>query len=127
MMEKEIMKIIIQDEKSKEEIIYNHILSTLSPEEQIKYLKSKVLGLEKDLKRRTHYIFLFLITFLFLCLGILLLAFDLYIFGIFVIFLVFVGIILRFMFMLRSYQGEMQGNEFDKVEELKKSLQKKLK
>ena len=127
MMEKEIMKIIIQDEKSKEEIIYNHILSTLSPEEQIKYLKSKVLGLENDLKRRTHYIFLFLITFLFLCLGILLLAFDLYIFGIFVIFLVFVGIILRFMFMLRSYQGEMQGNEFDKVEELKKSLQKKLK
>lgn len=126
-MEKEIMKIIIQDEKSKEEVIYNHILSSLSKEEQIRYLKSKVLYLEAELKNRMQFIFLFLFSFVLLCLGILFLSFDLYVLGIFFIFAVFATLIWKFVFVFRSFRKNILDDEFYKLEDLKKSLLQKLK
>ncbi len=121
------MKLIIQEEKSKEEIIYNHILSTLSKEEQIQYLKNKVFILEKELKTRMCYTLLFLFSFLLLCLGILFLTLDLYVLGIISIVAVFLFVILKFMFTIRSYSKSMQDSAFGKIEDLKKSLEQKLK
>lgn len=121
------MKIIIQDEKSKEEIIYNHILSNLSKEEQIKYLKNKVLSLEKEMKTRTHYIITFLLTFLLLCLGIILLTYDFYVFGILLIGIAFLFITCKWILTIHSCKKEIEDTEFSKIEDTKKALEKKLK
>ena len=99
----------------------------LTMDEQVKFLRNKTFSLEKELKERTNNILLFLFSFLVLCVGILLLCFDLYILGIVLILATFLFIVLKLLLNFRIKEKALKNNEFDKVEELIQLFSKKLK
>ena len=115
------------DEKSKSEIIYNNIIDGLNKEDQIKYLKSKVTLLELQMKNKLIALILFLIVLVGFSIGIYFLVLDLYVIGTLVIFLTFIGVMIRFNMMYKSVIKVTHSMEFDKVEKLKKLLDKRLK
>ena len=115
------------DEKSKSEIVYNNIIDGLNKEDQIKYLKSKVTLLELQMKNKLVALILFLIVLVGFSIGIYFLILDLYILGSLVIFLTFIGVMIRFNMMYKSIIKVTHSMEFDKVEKLKKLLDKRLK
>lgn len=115
------------DEKSKSEIVYNNIIDGLNKEEQIKYLKSKVTLLELQMKNKLIALILFLIVLVGFSIGIYFLILDLYVLGSIVIFLTFIGVMIRFNMMYKSIIKITHNMEFDKVEKLKKLLDKRLK
>ena len=115
------------DEKSKSEIVYNNIIDGLNKEDQIKYLKSKVTLLELQMKNKLIALILFLIVLVGFSIGIYFLVLDLYVIGTLVIFLTFIGVMIRFNMMYKSVMKVTHSMEFDKVEKLKKLLDKRLK
>lgn len=115
------------DEKSKSEIVYNNIIDGLNKEDQIKYLKSKVTLLELQMKNKLIALILFLIVLVGFSIGIYFLVLDLYVIGTLVIFLTFIGVMIRFNMMYKSIIKVTHSMEFDKVEKLKKLLDKRLK
>lgn len=115
------------DEKSKSEIVYNNIIDGLNKEDQIKYLKSKVTLLELQIKNKLIALILFLIVLVGFSIGIYFLVLDLYVIGTLVIFLTFIGVMIRFNMMYKSIIKVTHSMEFDKVEKLKKLLDKRLK
>lgn len=115
------------DEKSKSEIVYNNIIDGLNKEDQIKYLKSKVTLLELQMKNKLIALILFLIVLVGFSIGIYFLVLDLYVIGTLVIFLTFIGVMIRFNMMYKSVIKVTHSMEFDKVEKLKKLLDKRLK
>ena len=90
------------DEKSKSEIVYNNIIDGLNKEDQIKYLKSKVTLLELQMKNKLIALILFLIVLVGFSIGIYFLVLDLYVIGTLVIFLTFIGVMIRFNMMYKS-------------------------
>lgn len=129
MKKEEKITLVINPDKTKEEIIYENVVSNLhlTMDEQVKFLRNKTFSLEKELKERTNNILLFLFSFLVLCFGILLLCFDLYILGIVLILATFLFIVLKLLLNFRIKEKALKNNEFDKVEELIQLFSKKLK
>ena len=115
------------DEKSKSEIVYNNIIDGLNKEDQIKYLNSKVTLLELQMKNKLIALILFLIVLVGFSIGIYFLVLDLYVIVTLVIFLTFIGVMIRFNMMYKSVIKVTHSMEFDKVEKLKKLLDKRLK
>lgn len=115
------------DEKSKSEIVYNNVIDNLNKDDQIKYLKSKVTLLELQMKNKLIALILYLIVLVGFSIGIYFLILDLYVLGALVIFLTFVGVMIRFNMMYKSIIKVTHSMEFDKVEKLKKLLDKRLK
>lgn len=115
------------DEKSKSEIVYNNVIDSLNKDDQIKYLKSKVTLLELQMKNKLVALILYLIVLVGFSIGIYFLILDLYVLGALVIFLTFIGVMIRFNMMYKSIIKVTHSMEFDKVEKLKKLLDKKLK
>ncbi|MBE6159766.1 MAG: hypothetical protein E7157_01825 [Lactobacillales bacterium] len=115
------------DEKSKSEIVYNNVIDSLNKDDQIKYLKSKVTILELQMKNKLVALILYLIVLVGFSIGIYFLILDLYVLGALVIFLTFIGVMIRFNMMYKSIIKVTHNMEFDKVEKLKKLLDKKLK
>ena len=110
MNKNEKIHIIVGEEKNKEELIYNNV-STL----------------EEKLKVRMFYTLILLFGFLSLCFSIILLIFDLYIPGIILIFTTFLFVIIKLSFHFRDRLQKYTSSEFDKVDQLKKLLEEKLK
>lgn len=129
MKKEEKITLVINPDKTKEEIIYENVVSNLhlTMDEQVKFLRNKTFSLEKELKERTNNILLFLFSFLVLCFGILLLCFDLYILGIVLILATFLFIVLKLLLNFKIKEKALKNNEFDKVEELIQLFSKKLK
>lgn len=115
------------DEKSKSEIVYNNVMENLNKEEQIKYLKSKVTILELQMKNKLIALILFLIVLVGFLIGIYFLILDLYLLGSLIIFGTFIGVMIRFNMMYKSIIKVTHSMEFDKVERIKKLLDKRLK
>lgn len=115
------------DETSKSEIVYNNIIENLAKEDQIKYLKSKVTLLEIEMKNKLISLILFLIVLVGFSIGIYFLILDLYLIGTLIIFLTFIGVMIRFYMIYKSIIKVTHSMEFDKVEKLKKLLDKRLK
>ena len=115
------------NEKSKSEIVYNNVIDSLNKDDQIKYLKSKVTLLELQMKNKIVALILFLIVLVGFSIGIYFLILDLYLLGSLVIFLTFIGVMIRFNMMYKSIIKVTHSMEFDKVEKLKKLLDKRLK
>lgn len=132
MKTKEFKKINIAingDENNRSEIIYNNIISNLNltQEEQVKYLKNKASSLELELKNRRLTTLLCFISIIGISFGISLLVRDLYLLGSLFIAVTFIGVILRFYLMHRTIINNTKSKEFDKVEQLKKLLEERLK
>ena len=132
MKTKEFKKINIAingDENNRSEIIYNNIISNLNltQEEQVRYLKNKASSLELELKNRRLTALLCFISIVGISFGISLLIKDLYILGILFIAVTFIGVILRFNLMHKTIIENTKSKEFDKVEQLKKLLEERLK
>lgn len=129
MKKEEKMTFVIDPDKSKSDIIYDNIVSTLhlTMDEQVKYLRRKNYLLEEKLAERTKYILLFLFTFLALCFGIGLLCFDFYILGTILIIATFIFVIITLLLNFKNKAEEFRTNEFDKIDEYIDVLKSKLK
>lgn len=127
MKTKELKKINILingDENNKTEIVYNNVIQNLglTEEEQIKYLKSKISELEVEKKNRTLTFLLILISIIGISFGLLLLIKDLYFLGALFIITTFIGVILRFYLMYRDVMNINKNMEYDKIEQIRKLL-----
>lgn len=129
---KDPKKINIQingDESNKSEIIYNNVIHNmnLDDKEQIEYLKAKITHLELELKTKSLTYLLCIISILGLGFGIFLLAQDIYILGILFIVSTFVGVILRFYLMYKNVVYVKKNGDYDKIEQLRRILNERLK
>lgn len=115
------------NENSKSEIVYNNVIQELNKDEQIKYLKSKVILLEIEMRNKLIALLLILISIIGFSAGIYFLVLDFYILGSLFIFLTFIGVMIRFYLMYKSILKVTHSMEFDKVEHLRKMLNMKLK
>ena len=79
------------------------------------------------MKNKLIALILFLIVLVGFSIGIYFLVLDLYVIGTLVIFLTFIGVMIRFNMMYKSVIKVTHSMEFDKVEKLKKLLDKRLK
>jgi len=129
MKKEEQINLIINDEKTKKELIYNNVVHNLklSNNDEVKYLKKKVFSLEEELSIRMMYTLVLLFSFITLSFGIILMAFDLYILGILMIFATFGFVILKLILSFKKALKGAKSDEFDKVDELIKTLEEKLK
>ncbi len=120
---------ITGDESNRSEIIYNNVISNMSltEEEQIKYLKRKSETLELELKNKKLTILLTIISIIGISFGIMLLVKDLYFLGTLFIVITFVGVICRFYLMYKNMIQSTKSKEFEKIENLKRILEDKLK
>lgn len=115
------------NEKSKSEIVYNNVMNNLDDKEKVKYLKSKVTTLELEMKNRLVALILILCTIVGFSIGIYFLALDLFVLGTVVIFLTFITVMIRFYMMYKAILKVTHNMEFDKIEQLKRSIDKRLK
>lgn len=129
MKKEETINIVIQGEKTKEELIYNTVIRNLnlSTADEVKYLKGRVCTLESEMKTRMMYTLIFLFAFVILCFGIILIAFDLYVLGTLLIFATFAFVIVKLIFHFRSTIKVVKNDDFERVDELKNLLETKLK
>lgn len=123
------INLVINGEKTKDELIYNNVIQNLnlSTADEVKYLKNKVFTLETELKTRMMYTLVFLLAFVSICFGIIMLAFDLYILGSILIFATFAFVVIKLILYFRSTIKLVKNDEYEKVDELKKLLEMKLK
>ena len=126
---KKINIMINGDESDREEIIYNNIISNLNltTEEQLAYLKNRNLILELELKNRRLTALLSFISLVGITLGIILLIKNIYFLGILFILVTFIGVITRFYLMYKNMIESNKHSEFEKIEQLKKLLEERLK
>lgn len=126
---KKINIMINGDENDREEIIYNNIISNLNltTEEQLAYLKNRNLNLELELKNRRLTALLSFISLVGITLGIILLIQNIYFLGILFILVTFIGVITRFYLMYKNMIESNKHSEFEKIEQLKKLLEERLK
>lgn len=129
---KDIKKINISingDENNKSEIVYNNVIQNLglTEEEQVKYLKTKITHLEMELKNKSLTALLTLISALGIGFGLFLMIQDLYFLGSLFVITTFVGIIVRFYLMYKNVANMYKSMEFDKIEQLRKVLNERIK
>ncbi len=115
------------DENSKSEIVYNNVIGNLKEEEKIKYLKSKVTSLEIEMKNKTTFLILIVISLICFAIGIYFLILDLYLLGTIAIVLTFIGVIIKLNLMYKNILRVTRSMEFDKIEHLRKLLNSTLK
>jgi len=117
------------DETNRSEIIYNNLISNmnLTQDEQVKYLKNKASSLELELKNRRLTSLLCFISVVGISFGVTLLVQDLYFLGVLFILVTFVGVITRFHLMYKTMIENTKSREFDRVENLRKLLEERLK
>ena len=126
---KKINIMINGDESDREEIIYNNIVSNLgwATQEQLAYVKNGSLNLELELKNRRLTALLSFISLVGITLGIILLIQNIYFLGILFILVTFIGVITRFYLMYKNMIESNKHSEFEKIEQLKKLLEERLK
>ncbi len=117
------------EETNKSEIVYNNVVKNmkLTKEEQVEYLKHKVSQLELEMKNKTAFVLLFLISFVGIGLGLFLVILNIYWLGIILVFGTFLGVVIRFYLMYKNTIKMVRTSEYDKVEQLRKMLNLKLK
>lgn len=115
------------NEKSKNEIIYNNVMEELNQEEQVKYLKSKVTRLELEMKNKMVALILILSSIIGFSIGIYFLILNLFVLGTIIIFSTFIVVMIRFYMMYKSILNIIRDKEFDKVDQLYKLLNSRLK
>lgn len=131
-MEKDILNIAINgDEKNKNEIVYNNIIDAMSKlkmtkEEQIDYLKTKVVTLEQEYQNKISIIITLVIVFIILCVGMYLLAIDSYALGVIVIIFSFVVAVYK-LIRTNIVDRKIKNKKYMELESLRNNLNSLLK
>lgn len=117
------------EETSKNEIIYNNLIENmkLTEKDQLNYLKTKVINLELEEKNKRLTLLLCLISLIGICFGCYLLIVDFYLLGILFIIGTFIGVIIRSYLMFKNILNTTRSTKYDKIENLRKILDSKLK
>lgn len=128
-MEEKILISITGDEKVKNEIIYNSLIENMNmtSEQQVKYLKDKVIHLEIEMKNQIIADILILLSIIAICVGIYLMAEDFFLPGVLIIALTFLCVVVRFIFIYRSLAKLNKSVEYDRIEHLRKLMDARLK
>ncbi len=131
-MEKEVLSINISgEEKNKNEIIYNNIVSAMntlkmSKEDQIEYLKTKVATMESEYQNNIAILITIGISCLLLALGLYLVAMDQVLLGVALVIIAFLLTIAKFLLTLRKYTS-IRSKKYIELESLRKNLDSLLK
>ncbi|MDD3453441.1 MAG: hypothetical protein PHN42_04155 [Bacilli bacterium] len=117
------------DETSKNEIVYNNVIDNmkLTEKEQLTYLRNKVISLEMEMRNKKLTLLLALISIIGITFGCYLLIMDFYILGITFIVGTFSGVMIRSYLMFKNIINITKSNKFDRIENLRKLLDKKIK
>lgn len=120
---------ITGDENNKTEIVYNNVIQNmnLTSEEQINYLKNKINELELENKNRSLTSLLILISIIGIGFGLFLLIQDIYFLGSLFIITTFVGAIIRFYLMYKNVTNLNKNIEYEKIEQIRRLLEERLK
>lgn len=120
---------ITGDENNKTEIIYNNVIQNmnLTSEEQINYLKNKINELELENKNRSLTSLLILISIVGIGFGLFLLIQDIYFLGSLFIITTFIGVIIRFYLMYKNVTNLNKNIEYEKIEQIRRLLNERLK
>ncbi len=120
---------ITGDENNKTEIVYNNVIQNmnLTSEEQINYLKNKINELELENKNRSLTSLLILISIIGIGFGLFLLIQDIYFLGSLFIITTFVGVIIRFYLMYKNVTNLNKNIEYEKIEQIRRLLEERLK
>lgn len=120
---------ITGDENNKTEIVYNNVIQNMSltSEEQINYLKSKINELELENKNRSLTSLLILISIVGIGFGLFLLIQDIYFLGSLFIITTFIGVIIRFYLMYKNVTNLNKNIEYEKIEQIRRLLNERLK
>lgn len=116
---------------NKSDIVYNNVVSSMedmsmSQEEQIEYLKSRISDLEHGQKMRFDFIILGLICFFALIIGVTFMILNFYIFGILIVFSTcFIGIYQTYKLSCNSKFNGL--DKFEEIESIRKFISSKLK
>lgn len=123
-MNEKILISITGDEKVKNEIVYNSLMDNmnLSKEQQVKYLKDKVVHLEMEMKNQIIADVLILLSIMALCIGIYLMAKDFFLSGVLIIAITFICVMIRFIFIYRNLKRLNKSVEYDRIEHLRKIM-----
>jgi len=132
MKKSELKKINISingDENNKTEIVYNNVIQNmgLTSEEQINYLKSKINELELENKNRLLTSLLIMISILGMGFGLFLLIYDEYLLGSIFIITTFIGVIVRFYLMYKAATKLNKNLEYEKIEQIRRLLNDRIK
>ena len=116
-------------ESSKSEIVYNNIIDNmnLSEEEQIAYLKSKVTNLEIETRNKVMTLILFIIGLLGISFGLFLMVINIHWLGIIIVLGTFFAVLAKIIYMYRGVSRLSRNIDYDRIENLRKALNSKLK
>lgn len=119
------------NEKNKNEIIYNNIIDTmdemkLSKDDQLEYLKQKISFMESEMKNRMILALTVFIGVALLGLGIYFMFCEFFVLGSIVIVVAFGFTTIKLLLGMRKMYVMCRDNKFDKVEQLRKMLNIKL-
>ena len=131
-MDKDKIVININDKNdSKSSIVYDNVVSnmndmSMSQDEQIEYLKSRITGLEQLQKQRYDFIVLGLSVFFSLVIGVTFMILNFYVVGILIIFSTcFISCFHTFK--LSSGKNSTTLQKFEEIDEIRKIISSKLK
>ena len=119
------------NEKNKSEIIYNNIVDTmdemkLSKDDQLDYLKQKISFMECEVKNRIKIVLTILIGMALVGFGIFFMFSRFYILGVISIIVGFFFTTIKLLLSMRKMYVMYRDNKFDKVEQLRRMLNIKL-
>ena len=129
-MDNDNLIIEIKDEDSKSDVIYNNVVNSMenmsmSKDEQIEYLKSRISKLEFSQRRRFNFLILGLASFFLLLIGITFIVLNLYFVGsIFIFSTCFVSCFITYKL---SCSKISESEKFDKIEKIRKFINSRIK
>ena len=121
----------IKDDDSKSDIIYNNVVNSMenmsmSKDEQIEYLKSRISELEKSQRRRFNFLILGLVSFFLLLIGITFIILNLYFVGsIFIFSTCFVSCFITYK--MSNSSEKIDFSKFERVEKIRKFINSRIK
>ena len=130
-MENDSFIIEIKDEDSKSDVIYNNVVNSMenmsmSKDEQIEYLKSRISQLEFSQRCRFNYFVLGLVSFFLLVIGITFIVLNLYLVGfIFIFSTCFISCFHTYKLSCNNKNSDSE--KYDKIEKFRKFISSKLK
>lgn len=118
-------------DETKSQIVYNNVINnmekmSLTKDEQLEYLKTRLTTLENDQKNKLRLVVIILVFTILLFFGLFLIIEDFHTFGVIVSLLTFFGVIFTIIQFSKNTRAEIT-DKFEEIETVRKLLNSKLK
>lgn len=118
-------------DETKSQIVYNNVISnmdkmSLSKEEQLDYLKSRITELEQDHKNKLQIILLTIVFSVILAFGLFLIVQEFYTLGIIVSFTIFFAAIITIYKLSKNLKSNLD-DRYEEIETIRKLISSRLK